>query len=71
MPNKDGISTIIEIRERLALSVPIFLVTASQDEHRIAQSITVGANAVLNKPVNTQQLSALLKKHVIERVAFS
>lgn len=71
MPNKDGISTIIEIRERLALSVPIFLVTASQDEHRIAQSITVGANAVLNKPVNTQQLSALLKKHVTERAAFS
>lgn len=59
MPKKDGIETIVEIREKKTIPV-IMLSAKSEDEDKI-NGLDMGADDYITKPFNPQELVARVK----------
>jgi len=61
MPEMDGIETIKQIRKIVTYkNTKIVVITADDSSITRLKSITAGANAVLNKPVDTEKLEKFL-----------
>jgi len=59
MPEMDGLEATRKIREE-GNSVPIVVLTASVEEQARQDALAVGANAVLHKPVQVEQLEQMM-----------
>lgn len=65
MPGRDGLSTLVEIKD-INPSLPVIMVTKSEEEHLMDEAIGKKIDDYLTKPVNlTQILSAV--KRILER----
>lgn len=62
MPEMDGISTMIKIRE--ASNVPIILLTAKSEDTDKILGLTVGADDYVTKPFNPVELQARVKSQI-------
>jgi CheY-like chemotaxis protein len=64
MPGRDGVETLLELRERAALSgrqmPPALAVTANAMTHQIAIYIDKGFAGVVPKPLRAEELSRAL-----------
>jgi CheY-like chemotaxis protein len=61
MPRLDGLEVLREVKSDDTLrSIPIVMLTSSQDERDIRTSYELGANAYIVKPVEFQRLAAML-----------
>jgi signal transduction histidine kinase len=72
MPEKDGLQTCTEIRERTATrSIPVIMLTARADEETKMSALSAGANDFLPKPFSTTELHVrirnLLESHNYQR----
>lgn len=56
MPGINGIGVLRELFERKS-AVPVILLTGSQDEKLLAESMDLGAVEIIGKPVNLEQLA--------------
>jgi DNA-binding NtrC family response regulator len=57
MPGRSGIDLLLLMRER-CLSMPVVVMTGSDDETLIARTVELGARSVLRKPYGTGELEA-------------
>jgi CheY-like chemotaxis protein len=61
MPRLDGLEVLREVKSDETLrSIPIVMLTSSQDEGDIRTSYELGANAYIVKPVEFQRLAVML-----------
>ncbi len=70
MPGKDGLTTLEEIKE-LRPSLPVVMVTKSEEEHIMEQAIGKKINDYLTKPVNPSQILSVTKKILDSRKIMS
>lgn len=63
MPRLDGLEVLRQVKgdERLR-SIPVVMLTSSQDERDIRDSYAFGANAYVVKPVEFRRFTAMLKQ---------
>ncbi len=61
MPEMSGIDVTRKVRERSGL-LPIFLLTAHGEIESAIEALKAGANEYITKPVNTTELTTLLRK---------
>jgi two-component system chemotaxis response regulator CheY len=61
MPEMDGIESVKEIR-KINKTVKIIMVTSHGQEDMVMGAIKAGANGYVLKPVNTENLSAAIRK---------
>ncbi len=65
MPNLDGIQFTRALRATTQFqSIPVIVVSASDDEKSRADARTVGCNDYVTKPIDVDLLTDLLKKHI-------
>ena len=65
MPELDGLSATIEIRNTLKMTeIPILAMTAHAMESDIARSLAAGMNAHITKPIDPEILFTTLAKHL-------
>ncbi|MHB9025821.1 MAG: response regulator [Armatimonadota bacterium] len=70
MPILKGLSTIQALREDLHTAhIPIVVLSARDDDRSLAEALTAGANIYLCKPVNAQELLAVVNRLVTLRAA--
>lgn len=62
MPNMDGISAMVKIRERT--NVPIVLLTAKGEDADKVLGLTVGADDYITKPFNPVEVAARVKSQL-------
>lgn len=70
MPNKDGISATIEIRERekeMDIHIPIIALTASAIQEEKEKCKKIGMDDFLTKPINRIKLKRILQKYLIDK----
>ncbi|MCP4131333.1 MAG: response regulator [bacterium] len=61
MPNIDGFEVLRQTKKNALLkTIPIVILSSSQEEHDIAKSYELGANAYVVKPVNYDDFSSVL-----------
>lgn len=63
MPGQSGLETLTEIKQ-IRESVPVVMITKSEEEHIMDQAIGEKIADYLIKPVNPSQILLTLKKHV-------
>ncbi|MFH2140891.1 MAG: bifunctional response regulator/alkaline phosphatase family protein [Bacteroidota bacterium] len=63
MPGKSGLQTLVEIK-RLFPSIPIIMVTKSEEEDIMDQAIGSKISDYLIKPVNPKQILLTIKKYI-------
>lgn len=63
MPNKDGIETTKEIREK-GIDTPIVALTGDSDEETKKAFIDAGANDILIKPITQDKIKEILLKYL-------
>ena len=56
MPGMNGIGVLRELFERKS-AVPVILLTGSQDEKLLAESLDLGVVEIIGKPVDLEQLA--------------
>src|SRR5450759_503236 len=56
MPNRDGIETLIRIRE--VCEVPVIMLTAQGEENTVLRSFSLGVDDYVTKPFSFAQLAA-------------
>ncbi|HUS08909.1 MAG TPA: response regulator [Pyrinomonadaceae bacterium] len=62
MPKKNGFETLMEIRKDPKLSsIPVLILTSSDDEADVARSYSLQANAYLVKPFGIEKFSPVVK----------
>ncbi|MCP4632702.1 MAG: bifunctional response regulator/alkaline phosphatase family protein [candidate division Zixibacteria bacterium] len=61
MPGKDGLTTLEEIKE-IKPSLPVVMVTKSEEEHLMEEAIGKKIDDYLTKPVNPSQILSVIKK---------
>jgi len=62
MPKKNGHEVLAEIKDHPELtSIPVVLLTVSQQDHDILEALRLKMNYYLSKPVASEKLSVLLK----------
>jgi two-component system, OmpR family, KDP operon response regulator KdpE len=61
MPDKSGLEVLTEIRQRLANSVPIIVLSALEEERQKVQALDLGADDYLTKPFGTGELLARIR----------
>ncbi|MBT3196178.1 MAG: response regulator, partial [Gammaproteobacteria bacterium] len=66
MPVMDGMEATRRIREK-GISVPVVMLTASVEEVVREACIAAGANAVLHKPVQLEQLNEVMSMLLEEK----
>jgi hypothetical protein len=66
MPGKDGLSTLMEIKE-INPSLPVIMVTKSEEEMLMDQAIGRKIDDYLTKPVNPSQIISAVKKILDKR----
>lgn len=64
MPEMDGLRTIQEIRKRIHLDIPIFLISAYDWSEIEDEAINVGASGFIGKPLFKSTLYFGLKKYI-------
>jgi two-component system sensor histidine kinase/response regulator len=64
MPEMDGLSATLVIRNELKIDTPIVAMTAHSMQEDIEQSLAAGMNLHLTKPINANLLIATIKKLV-------
>ena len=65
MPDIDGFDLLRQIRQRYAAdSVPVLLVTASNDGKDVVRGLTTGANDYLTKPLDRTAFLARVYNHI-------
>jgi CheY-like chemotaxis protein len=64
MPQLDGLG-MIQAMLRLYPDTKSIIITGLGEEHRIADARAAGANAVLSKPFNADQLLATVKQLIV------
>lgn len=62
MPEMDGISAMVKIREKS--NVPVILLTAKSEDTDKVMGLTVGADDYVTKPFNTVELQARVKSQL-------
>ncbi|MBO4543288.1 MAG: response regulator, partial [Bacteroidales bacterium] len=62
MPGLTGLETITQIKQKFA-SIPIVMITKSEEEHIMEDAIGANIKDYLIKPVNPNQILHCLKKH--------
>ena len=62
MPEMDGISAMVKIREKS--NVPVILLTAKSEDTDKIMGLTVGADDYVTKPFNTVELQARVKSQL-------
>ena len=60
LPDKSGLEVLAEIRER-DQQIPVFLITAYGSIEAAVRALKAGASDYISKPVDTDQLLALLR----------
>ncbi len=72
MPEKDGIEVLGEIRSRPEFaSMPVFMLTASDDPAQKAAAFEKGATDFLSKPVDTNELLARVRNAIAMKTHFN
>ncbi|NLI15864.1 MAG: bifunctional response regulator/alkaline phosphatase family protein [candidate division Zixibacteria bacterium] len=66
MPGKDGLSTLVEIKE-INPTLPVIMVTKSEEERLMDQAIGRKIDDYLTKPVNPSQILSAVKKILDKR----
>lgn len=66
MPGRDGLSTLMEIKE-INPSLPVIMVTKSEEERLMDQAIGRKIDDYLTKPVNPSQILSAVKKILDKR----
>ena len=56
MPETDGFSFMRELREEMAITVPVVALTGYTDEESIAKALDVGFTKVIAKPIDMEYL---------------
>ena len=70
MPNVDGLTLCRQIRDRASFQdVKIAVVSGKPFEHDKTQAFDLGANAFINKPIDTATFSGQIEKLVANRIA--
>lgn len=65
MPNLDGIQFTRALRASTQFkSIPVIVVSASDDDKTRAEAFAAGCNEYLTKPIDVDSLTDLLKKHI-------
>lgn len=65
MPKLNGTEVVREIRRtRSQSSLPIIMVSAKSFNEDIAQSLDLGANAYISKPVDLKLLLSVIEEHI-------
>jgi CheY-like chemotaxis protein len=69
LPRKDGFAVLLELRHRVTVEFPSFVLTSSRYEPDIYRSEKRGAKAFITKPDSLEKLTTLMDKVVatIER----
>jgi len=65
MPGKDGLSTLMEIKDINPL-MPVIMITKSEEEHLMNEAIGKKIDDYLTKPVNLSQVLSAIKR-ILER----
>lgn len=60
MPIQTGLECLLNIREHLSKSLPVFLFSTAQDRLTVEQARKLGATGYLSKPSTMEELSSLL-----------
>jgi two-component system response regulator len=61
LPHVSGLDVLKWIRERFGPSIPVVILSSSQNEYDIAAAYGLGANAYLVKPCDTSKLAEMAK----------
>jgi len=61
MPGRDGLSTLVELKE-IDISLPVVMVTKSEEERLMDQAMGQKIDDYLTKPVNPSQLLSAIKR---------
>ena len=62
MPRKDGREVLAEIRAHAALqSIPVIVLTSSDDPDDVVQAYRLGANSYIRKPLDLDSFKGLMK----------
>lgn len=61
LPHVPGLDVLKWIRQKGTLSIPVVILTSSENEDDIAAAYELGANAYLVKPSDTRQLAEVAK----------
>lgn len=69
LPKKDGISLLLEVHRDVRLaSIPVILMTESQQPNDVARGLELGAEDVLSRPIHLDLLLARLRRALERRV---
>jgi two-component system, chemotaxis family, response regulator Rcp1 len=62
MPRKDGREVLAEIKaDEVLQSIPVIVLTSSDDPDDVVQAYRLGANSYVRKPLDLESLKALMK----------
>jgi len=65
LPQKDGFEVLLELQHHeQTRRIPVIMLTAKAESHSILHSQKLGAADYLIKPVDSQELLAVIQRHV-------
>ena len=71
MPEMDGLSATKMIREKLKLDIPIVAMTANAMKQDVEESLAVGMNAHISKPIDPNEIKKNLQRFVKKSILLS
>lgn len=64
LPDGDGRQFLLQLRDTDHLRTPVVVITAKQGAQAMSESLALGADAFLEKPINTDALASLIRKQI-------
>lgn len=65
LPGKTGFEILAQLREKEQISTPFVFLSASAEDRRISEGLSLGANAYLTKPFAVEELLAIINRLLI------